>query len=331
MLNLESNMKKKVVLYKSIPEEQLNRLKTHFELSCFEGINEQNRDSFLAALAQAEGLIGASAPMPAAILDKAAKLKAVSTISVGTDRFDSDYLAARSIPLMHTPSVLTDTTADTIFMLMMCTARRAVELSNMVREGRWQASIGNQHFGVDVHGKTLGVVGMGRIGYALAKRAHLGFDMKINYFNKSANEKAEQDLDARRMDLATLLKTSDFVCVLLPLTAETEKMFAKAEFEMMQREAIFINGARGKVVNQADLIDALQNKTIRAAGLDVFEVEPLSGNSPLCRLDNAVLLPHIGSATLETRLKMARTAVDNLIAALNGDITKNCANINLIS
>ncbi|HEY5715081.1 MAG TPA: D-glycerate dehydrogenase [Psychromonas sp.] len=323
-------MKKKVVLYKSIPEEQLSRLKTHFEISCFEGINDLNRASFVAALAEAEGLIGASAPMPAAILDKATKLKAVSTISVGTDQFDLDYLAARNVPLMHTPLVLTDTTADTIFMLMMCTARRAVELSNMVREGRWQASIGREYFGVDVHGKTLGVVGMGRIGYALAKRAHLGFDMKINYFNNIGNARAEQDLHAQRMDLATLLKTSDFVCVVLPLTPETEKMFAKAEFEMMKKGAIFINGSRGKIVNEADLITALQNKTIRAAGLDVFEVEPLPGNSPLCSLDNAVLLPHIGSATVETRLKMVSTAVDNLIAALNGDISKNCANANLM-
>lgn len=323
-------MKKKVVLYKSIPEEQLNKLKAHFDLSYFAGINDHNRASFIAALAEAEGLIGASEPMSAAILDKATKLKAISTISVGTDQFDLDYLAARNVPLMHTPLVLTNTTADTIFMLMMCTARRAVELSNMVREGRWQASIGSEYFGVDVHGKTLGVVGMGRIGYALAKRAHLGFDMKINYFNNINNERAEQDFDAQRMDLATLLKTSDFVCVMLPFTPETEKMFAKAEFEMMKEEAIFINGSRGKIVNEADLITALQNKTIRAAGLDVFEVEPLSGNSPLCRLDNAVLFPHIGSATTETRLKMVSNAVDNIIAALNNDISKNCANATLM-
>ncbi|HEY7865273.1 MAG TPA: D-glycerate dehydrogenase [Psychromonas sp.] len=323
-------MKKKVVLYKSIPEQQLNRLKAHFDLSYFADINEQNRAGFIAALAEAEGLIGASEPMPEAMLDKATKLKAISTISVGTDQFDLDYLAARNLPLMHTPLVLTSTTADTIFMLMMCTARRAVELSNMVREGRWQASLGSEYFGVDVHGKTLGVVGMGRIGYALAKRAHLGFDMKINYFNRNNNERAEQDFDAQRMDLATLLKSSDFVCVVLPLTPETDKMFAKAEFEMMKEEAIFINGSRGKIVNEADLITALQNKTIRAAGLDVFEVEPLPGNSPLCRLDNAVVFPHIGSATTETRLKMVSNAVDNLIAALDGDISKNCANLNLM-
>lgn len=323
-------MKKKVVLYKSIPEQQLNRLKAHFDLSYFADINEQNRAGFIAALAEAEGLIGASEPMPAAMLDKATKLKAISTISVGTDQFDLEYLAVRNIALMHTPLVLTDTTADTIFMLMMCTARRAVELSNMVREGRWQASIGRECFGVDVHGKTLGVVGMGRIGYALAKRAHLGFDMKISYFNNTGNERAEQDFAAQRMELATLLKTSDFVCVMLPLTSKTEKMFAKAEFEMMKEEAIFINGSRGKIVNEADLITALQNKTIRAAGLDVFEVEPLSGNSPLCRLDNAVLFPHIGSATTETRLKMVSNAVDNIIAALNGDFSKNCANAKLM-
>lgn len=323
-------MKKKVLLYKSIPAEQLNRLKAQFDLSYFVGINDHNRANFIAALAEAEGLIGASEPMPAVILDKATRLKAISTISVGTDQFDLEYLATRDVALMHTPLVLTDTTADTIFMLMMCTARRAVELSNMVREGRWQASIGWEFFGADVHGKTLGVVGMGRIGYALAKRAHLGFDMKINYFNNTSNERAEQDFSAQRMELATLLKTSDFVCVMLPLTPKTKNMFAQAEFEMMKKEAIFINGSRGKIVNEADLITALQNKTIRAAGLDVFEVEPLLGNSPLCRLNNAVLFPHIGSATTETRLKMVSNAVDNIIAALNGDISKNCANARLM-
>lgn len=324
-------MKKKVVLYKQIPQEQRERLERHFTLTAFDGINQDNRAKFLAALADAEGLIGASVSMGPEVLEHAPKLQAVSTISVGTDQFGLDYLAARNIPLMHTPSVLTETTADTVFMLIMCAARRAVELSNMVREGRWKQSIGKEHYGADVNGKMLGIIGMGRIGYAVARRAHLGFDMNIQYYNQIRNEQAEQDLNAIRVDLEELLKSSDFVCVMLPLTPETEGMIGKEEFSQMKESAIFINGSRGKIVDEKALISALTQGTIRAAGLDVFEVEPLPADSPLCRLDNAVVFPHIGSATTETRLNMVTCAVDNLIAALQGDITVNCANIQLLN
>jgi glyoxylate/hydroxypyruvate/2-ketogluconate reductase len=231
---------------------------------------------------------------------------------------------------MHTPGVLNETTADTMFTLIMCTARRAVELSNMVREGRWTSNIGEALYGTDVHGKTLGIIGMGRIGYAIAKRGHFGFDMKIQYSNRSRKLDAEQDLNATYMEMEELLKTSDFVCVMTPLTAETERLIGAKEFAMMKKSAIFINGSRGKVIDEAALVDALNNGTIRAAGLDVFEVEPLPGDSPLCKLDNAVLFPHIGSATAETRLAMITCAVDNLINALNGDISQNCANLHLL-
>lgn len=319
-------MKKKVVLYKHIPDSERQRLEENFSVTAFNGINEENRGQFLAALEDAEGVIGASHYMGPEVLDYAKKLEAISTISVGTDQFDLDYLASRNVPLMHTPRVLTETTADTVFMLIMCAARRAVELSNMVREGRWNKSIGKEHYGVDVNGKTLGVIGMGRIGYAVARRAHLGFNMNVQYYNQIRNEKAEQELNAVRMDLQELLKTSDFVCVMLPLTKETEKLIGEYEFGLMKESAIFINGSRGKVVDEQALIKALTDKTICAAGLDVFEVEPLSGYSPLCRLDNAVIFPHIGSATKETRLNMVICAVDNLISALNGDLSTNCAN-----
>ncbi|WP_421848797.1 2-hydroxyacid dehydrogenase [Marinomonas sp.] len=324
-------MKKKVILYRDIPAAERQRLDDQFNVIFFNGINEDNKAAFIAALADAEGLIGTSTKMSSELLSLAPKLKAASTISVGTDLYDLNYLTERGIPLMHTPGVLNETTADTMFTLIMCTARRAVELSNMVREGRWTSNIGEALYGTDVHGKTLGIIGMGRIGYAIAKRGHFGFDMKIQYSNRSRKLDAEQDLNATYMEMEELLKTSDFVCVMTPLTAETERLIGAKEFAMMKKSAIFINGSRGKVIDEAALVDALNNGTIRAAGLDVFEVEPLPGDSPLCKLDNAVLFPHIGSATAETRLAMITCAVDNLINALNGDISQNCANQHLLS
>jgi gluconate 2-dehydrogenase len=319
-------MKPKVLLYRAIPDQERQRLDEHFDVTFFNSVNESNQDAFLLALAETEGLIGSSLDLPPERLDLAPKLKAASTISVGTDQFDLAYLAQRNIPLMHTPGVLNETTADTLFTLIMCTARRAVELSTMVREGRWTSNVGEALYGTDVHGKTLGIIGMGRIGYAIAKRGHFGFDMKIQYSNRNRKPDAEQDLNATYMDMEELLKTSDFVCVMTPLTPQTERLIGAKEFAMMKKSAIFINGSRGKVIDEAALVEALSNGTIRAAGLDVFEVEPLPASSPLCKLDNAVLFPHIGSATTETRLKMVTCAVDNLINALNGDISQNCAN-----
>ncbi|MGO2235244.1 MAG: 2-hydroxyacid dehydrogenase [Marinomonas sp.] len=324
-------MKKKVILYRDIPVEERQRLEAQYDVTFFNSINEDNKGAFIAALADAEGLIGTSTKMSSELLSLAPKLKAASTISVGTDLYDLNYLTERGIPLMHTPGVLNETTADTMFTLIMCAARRAVELSNMVREGRWTSNIGETLYGTDVHGKTLGIIGMGRIGYAIAKRGHFGFDMKIQYSNRSRKQDAEQTLSATYMEMEELLQTSDFVCVMTPLTPETERLIGAKEFAMMKKSAIFINGSRGKVIDEAALVDALSNGTIRAAGLDVFEVEPLSGDSPLCKLDNAVLFPHIGSATAETRLAMITCAVDNLINALNGDISKNCANKHLLN
>lgn len=323
-------MAKKVIVYKRIPESELNKLQAHFNVTCFDTINDDNRAEFLTALQDAEGILGSSIDMGADVLDRAPKLKAASTISVGTDNFDLAYLAQRHIPLMHTPDVLTNTTADTIFMLLMCAARRAVELSNLVREGHWKSLIGSSLYGIDVHGKTLGIIGMGRIGCAIAKRAHCGFDMKIQYHNRSVNSEAEQQFGATRVEFETLLKTSDYICVMTPLTTETEHLIGAKEFAMMKKDAIFVNGARGRVVDEEAMIEALRNGTIRAAGLDVFAVEPLPSDSPLCQLNNAVLLPHAGSATVETRQAMVECAVDNLIAALAGDISKNCANRHLL-
>lgn len=312
-------MKKSVVLYKKIPDDQRAKLSEHFNVTYFDGITEQNRSDVEKALAEADGLIGASMPIRQDLLNYAPKLKAISTISVGVDQFDIDELNKRNIRLMHTPSVLTDTTADTIFTLVLATARRAVELSMMVRSGKWHKSIGEEYYGVNVHHKTIGILGMGRIGSAVAKRAFAGFDMQVLYVNEFANKDVEQKYQAKKCELDDLLKQSDFVVITLPLTKETEKLINKQKLSLMKPSAILINGARGKIVDQAALIEALQNKTIRAAGLDVFEVEPLPIDSPLMTLDNVVLTPHIGSATYDTRYDMVVTAVDNIIMALKDE------------
>jgi phosphogluconate 2-dehydrogenase len=228
--------------------------------------------------------------------------------------------------LINTTDVLTETTSDTGFALILAAARRVVELANMVRAGNWNQNIGPLHFGSDVHGKTLGIIGMGRIGEALAQRGHFGFGMPVIYHSHSPKPAVEQRFGAQYRSLPDLLQQADFVCLTLPLTAETQGLIGAREFALMGPETIFINISRGKVVDEAALVEALQQRTIRAAGLDVFEREPLNHDSPLLRLNNVVATPHIGSATHETREAMARCAVDNLLAALAGERPKNLVN-----
>lgn len=312
-------MKQRVVVYKTLPPHLVARLQEEFEVTLFDRISDSNRAAFLEALKQAHGLIGASLPITNAMLDSAAQLKIASTISVGLDQFDLAYFRRRGLMLAHTPGVLNEATADTILALMLASARRVVELAEFVKAGQWQGSIGPAQFGLDVHGKTLGLIGMGRIGSAVARRAHHGFGMPILYHNTRPNPEAEEALGARYVSKEELLQQADFVCLMLPLTAATERMFGAREFALMKRSAIFINASRGRIVDEAAMIQALQQGLIHAAGLDVFEVEPLPPDSPLLQLPNVVALPHIGSATHETRLAMAELAVANLIAGLRGE------------
>ncbi|EJN02029.1 D-glycerate dehydrogenase [Herbaspirillum sp. YR522] len=312
-------MKQRVVVYKKLPEHLMDRLRAEFDVTAFERIDSSNRGAFVDALKSAHGMIGASLQISNDMLDAAPALRIASTVSVGVDQFDLDYFRQRGLLLAHTPGVLNEATADTIFALILSTARRVVELAELVKAGQWKGSIGEAQFGVDVHGKTLGIIGMGRIGSAVARRGHHGFGMKILYHNTRPNAQAERELDASFVSRDALLAQSDFVCLMLPLTAQTERMFGAREFGLMKRSAIFINASRGRIVDQAALVRALQEKTIHAAGLDVFEVEPLPADSPLLGLRNVVALPHIGSATHETRLAMAELAIDNLVAGLRGE------------
>ncbi|MDX5378082.1 MAG: D-glycerate dehydrogenase [Halomonas sp.] len=311
-------MTKRIVAYSRLKPTHLDQLRQRFHVDYFKALKSTDDPGFLQALSQAHGIVGSSLPITSELLDAAPQLEAIASISVGYDNYPVDELTRRGILLCNTPDVLTETTADTGFLLLMASARRAIELAEFVKRGDWQESIGEAHFGSDVHGKTLGMIGLGRIGAAVARRGALGFGMQVRYAFASPKPELERELGAVRCELDELLAQSDFVCVTVPLSAETTHLIGKREFGLMKRSAIFVNIARGKVVDEAALIGALESGEIRAAGLDVFEQEPLSPESPLPHMPNVVALPHIGSATHETRDAMAQRAVDNITLALEG-------------
>jgi phosphogluconate 2-dehydrogenase len=321
-----NTLKKNVVLYKELSAPLMQRLEDQVNVTLIKRLDAQGLEQLRAALPQAQGLLGASLRLDAQLLDLAPALEAVASVSVGVDNYDIDYLTERKVLLTNTPDVLTETTADTGFALILASARRVVELANLVRNGQWQKNVGPEQFGTDVHGKTLGIIGMGRIGEALAQRGHFGFGMPVIYHSNSPKPAVEARFNAQYRSLDELLQQADFICLTLPLTAQTEGLIGAEQFALMRPESIFINISRGKVVDEAALIQALQEGQIRAAGLDVFEREPLELTSPLRQLDNVVATPHIGSATHETREAMARCAVDNLLAALAGERPANLVN-----
>ena len=315
-------MRHRIVAYKALPTDVSALLRERADLI---EVDASRPGALAAALRDADGAIGASVKITPAMLE-GSRVRALSTISVGFDAFDVADLTARRIVLTHTPDVLTESTADTVFALILATARRVVELAEWVKAGRWTASVGAAEYGVDVQGKTLGIVGLGRIGGAVARRAALGFNMRVLYTNRHPNPDAERQYGARRVELDALLAAADFVCLQVPLTDATRHLVGAAELRKMKRSAILINASRGAIVDESALIGALQDGTIHGAGLDVFETEPLPAGSPLLAMPNVVALPHIGSATHETRHAMARRAADNLLAALDGTLTRDIVN-----
>ncbi|BDH62513.1 bifunctional glyoxylate/hydroxypyruvate reductase B [Lysinibacillus sp. PLM2] len=316
-------MKPKVIVYKKVDKKVLDYIQATCDVVSFDDLDSTNFPQFLQELKTVEGLLGSVLKVDKELLDHAPNLKIVCNTSVGYDNFDMAELSARGIMATNTPEVLNDTVADTIFGLLLATARRIPELDQFVKNGQWKSMIGEDLFGVDVHHKVLGIIGMGGIGTAIAKRAHLGFDMKILYHNRSRNEEAENKFGATYCSLDELLQQSDYVCLMTPLTPATEKLIGKREFELMKKTAIFINGSRGKTVDEEALIDALNTGEILAAGLDVFVEEPVQPDNPLLSMENVVTLPHIGSATYETRLKMAMLGATNLVTGLQGKTPPN--------
>jgi phosphogluconate 2-dehydrogenase len=313
--------KKNVLVFRALPEDQLARLQAAHHVVVADPRKEP--EAFAAALHTANGLIGSSYNVDASLLDKAPRLEVISSVSVGVDNYALAELHQRGIVLCHTPDVLTETVADTVFAILMATQRRVVELSNLVREGRWTKNIGEELFGTDVHGKTLGILGFGRIGQAVARRAALGFGMPVLYHSRRAVDLAAQapELQGRatHTPLDDLLARADIVLTMLPLTAATRGMIDAGFFARMKPGASFINGGRGATVNEDALLQALDQGTLRAAGLDVFAKEPLPAESPLRTHPRVTPLPHIGSATHETRHAMAELATTNLLQVLAGE------------
>jgi len=311
-------MRKNVLVFRPIPPDLLARIEAEHDVIVADPRQPAQRPAFRAALANAHGMIGSSVRLGAAELAEAGQLEVISSISVGVDNYDLACLRRRGIALCHTPGVLTETTADTVFALIMAASRRLVELAVHVREGRWAANIGEGLFGWDVHGKTLAILGFGRIGQAVARRAALGFGMEVLYVNEAAAEPPDLVGRATRTDLDDALRRADIVAVTLPLTDGTRGLMGPHEFALMKPGAIFVNGARGQIVQEDALLAALDSGHLRAAGLDVFATEPLPQDSPLRCHPRVTALPHIGSATHETRRAMAELATCNLLDALAG-------------
>lgn len=308
-----------VLVFRELPPDQLARLQAVHDVRVANPRVPAQREAFFAALPTAQGLIGSSFAIDAAVLAQAPRLQVISSISVGVDNYALPALRARGVMLCHTPGVLTETTADTVFALVMATSRRLVELALHVRDGHWLRNIDESLYGWDVHGKTLGILGYGRIGQAVARRAALGFGMPVLYHSPSAVHLPELAGRAQHLPLDSVLAQADIVALTLPLTDQTLGLIDARRLAQMKPGAILVNGSRGAIVDEAALLQALDSGHLRAAGLDVFATEPLPLDSPLRRHPHVTALPHIGSATHETRHAMAQMAVSNLLQALRGE------------
>ena len=310
-------MRKKVVIFSQIFPEFEEKLKQQFDVIKINPKLGDVQEQIKEAVVDAHGMIGAGRFLGAAQLDGAKHLEIISTVSVGYDNYDVDYLKSRNITLAHTPHVLTETTADTAFALLISAARRVPELDAWTRQGQWQRTVAAPQFGVDVYGKTLGIVGLGHIGAAIARRGFYGFNMNIVYHGRREKIEVAQSLQAKFLALDELLKVSDFVVVAVDLNAETKNLIGAEQLAMMQKHAVLVNISRGAVVDESALYSALKDHQIFSAGLDVFQTEPLQ-ESPLFNLNNVVVTPHVGSATQQTRQAMNQLAYDNLVLKLTG-------------
>ena len=315
----------KVLVTRRIPTEGLDLLRTSgAEVWLHDEESPMPRNELLAQLRSCDGvIIGGGERVNAEFFDASPKLKVVSCHAVGYDNVDLAEATRRRILITNTPDVLTDAVADLTWALMLGVARRVVEGDHLARSGKWQGLSPTLLRGVDVAGKTLGIVGAGRIGAAVAKRG-TGFSMRLLYFARSAKPEMEA-LGGRRVTFDEILCESDFLCVHVPLTPDTRHLFGEAEFRKMKPTASFINMARGAVVDEAALVRALREGWIAGAGLDVYEHEPQI-SPELLPMPNTLLLPHLGSATVETRRRMSILAVENLLAVLEGRPCPNVVN-----
>ncbi|WP_411953743.1 2-hydroxyacid dehydrogenase [Alkalibacillus sp. S2W] len=316
-----------VFVTRRIADDVIQSLEEHYEVEVYDSDELPiPRDVLEEKASQADALLTMlTDSIDQALLDQSPNLKVIANLAVGYDNIDVTAAQDRGIVVTNTPDVLTDTTADLTFGLLLATARRIPEATQYIENNQWQAWSPYMLAGADVHHKTLGIIGMGSIGEAVAKRA-TGFDMTVLYHNRSRKEQAEETLGVKYCSFDDVIEESDFVVCMTPLTPETENMFNMNVFKQMKSSAIFINSSRGGVVNEAELYEALKSKEIYAAGLDVFKNEPIQSDHPLLELDNVVALPHIGSSSYETRTEMMWLTAQNIIAVLSGNKAKTPVN-----
>jgi glyoxylate reductase len=311
--------KLKVFVTRRIPDQGLDRIREHCEARVWPELLPPPYEVIRQEVAGCDGLVSLLTDrIDAALLDAAPRLRVVSNFAVGFNNIDVAAATARGISVGNTPGVLTEATADMAFCLLIAAARRVVEGHAYTLSGKWKTWEPLGHLGQDLVGQTLGILGMGRIGYALARRCRGGWDMKVLYHDVRPNEKAEEELGARRVDLDTLLDESDFVSIHTDLNETTRGLINATTLAKMKRTAVLVNTARGPIIDQQALYEALRSSTIFAAGLDVTDPEPPAPDDPLLQLPNVVVAPHIASATVGTRNAMAAICADNLLAGLDG-------------
>jgi len=314
--------KPKVFVTRLIPEKGLVLVREFCDADIWPHEMPPARDELIARVRDVDGLLSMlTEKVDAELMNAAPRLKVISNMAVGVDNVDVAEATRRKIPVGNTPGVLTDATADMAFALLLSAARRIVEGEKFVRAGLWKTWHPQLLLGADFVGATLGIIGFGRIGQAVAKRAQ-GFDLRVIYYDPTA----QPGFGAMPADMETLLRESDFISLHVPLTPDTRHMVNAETLSKMKPNSILVNTARGPVVDLQALYDALKARKIFAAALDVTDPEPLPANHPLLELENCLIVPHLGSASQQTRDKMAMMSAQNLIAGLKGEKLPNCAN-----
>ncbi|ANU27129.1 2-hydroxyacid dehydrogenase [Planococcus versutus] len=317
-------MKPKVYIARPISKQVEEYIGEHCDYKKWQGEGAIPLDVLMEEVKNVEGVLVQHAPITNELLDQAPHLKIVSNSAVGYDSFDLAAMKQHRVLGTHTPFVLDETVADLAMSLMLATARRVPELNNFVKQGKWNTQTKSQElFGIDVHHTTMGIIGMGRIGEKIARRARFGFEMDVLYNSRTPKPELEETYGIVYSELEALLKKSDFVVLIVPLTPETHHLMGEKQFAQMKNTAILINCARGAVVDESALVRALETGEIRGAGLDVFEQEPVLTDNPLLQMEQVVALPHIGSATEQTRAAMLMKAAENLVAGVTGGVPEN--------
>ena len=320
--------KPKVYVTRMMAQEALDMIAQVAEMKVWSEELPPPHESLLEEVRDVDGLLPLlTDKIDASVMQAAPKLKVISNLAVGYDNIDVAEATKRGIVVGNTPGVLTETTADFAFALLMAAARRVAEADAFTKKGRWKTWGPMILLGQDIHHTTLGIIGLGRIGVELAQRAR-GFNMKVLYFDEiRRSEEEERQLGVEYIpELSTLLSQSDFISLHVSLTPKTRHLLGAAQFALMKPTAILINNSRGPVVDQKALYEALKSHQIFAAAIDVTEVEPIPLEDPLLTLDNIIITPHIASASFATRAKMATLAAANLIAGLRGQIPPHCVN-----